>query len=232
MYELKTEKFSGPLETLLELIEGKKLEITELSLADVTADFLTYLEKIEETHPRLLADFVVVASKLLLIKSKALLPNLALTTEEEKDIKDLETQLRFYQNFKPAIVNLEKFWEGGRVSISRPLMAGRPVIFYPSANVNAENLLRVIGVIFEAINRFQIETQTIKSPLITLEEKIREIINLFESKATMLKFKELRREKPRAEIIVMFLALLHLIHERLLKADQSKQFADIIIKKS
>ena len=88
-YEVKQDKFSGPLEKLLELIEAKELEITLINLAQVTGDFLEYLKALDEKskHPSVLADFIVVASRLLLIKSKAILPSLALTEEEETDIK-------------------------------------------------------------------------------------------------------------------------------------------------
>ena len=72
-YEVKLDKFSGPLEKLLELIEEKQLEITLVNLAQVTGDFLEYLKNLDEDskHPSILADFVVIASRLLLIKSKA-----------------------------------------------------------------------------------------------------------------------------------------------------------------
>ena len=100
-YELKTEQFSGPIEKLWELIEEKKLEITELNLAEVTADFLNYLKTIEKVEPKLLADFVVIASRLLLIKSKALLPNLELTVEEEKLLIQI-VWLLSYDNRNPC----------------------------------------------------------------------------------------------------------------------------------
>ncbi len=242
-YEINTQKFSGPIETLLDLIERKKMEVTELNLAQVTADFLNYLKALAEAEkspdgegngatPRLLADFVVVASKLLLIKSKALLPNLEFTTEEEKEIKDLELQLRFYQNFKPAVMHLKELWESKSFSVSRPLLAGRPPIFYPSANISIDNLFKLMEAIYGELNELKFEAKTIKSPLITLEEKISEIIELFQSRATALKFHRLKEEKSRAEIVVMFLALLHLIHEKLVKAKQIKHFSDIIIEKS
>jgi len=125
MYQLATEKFSGPIEKLLELIEGKKLEITDLSLAEITADFLSYLQNLQTRintdkntdlngydGTRLIADFVVVASQLLLIKSKSLLPDLKLTGEEEEGIKDLEGRLEFYRNFKPAIAHIKKTCRG------------------------------------------------------------------------------------------------------------------------
>ena len=230
-YELRTEKFSGPLEKLLELIEEKRLEITELSLAAVTADFLKYLQGIEAAHPRILADFVVVASRLLLIKSKALLPNLELTSEEEKSIKDFEAQLRFYQSFKPALGHLKTLWDRKKFSAGRQFMAGRPIIFYPSANVTMKNLERAVAAIFDVLNRLATETGTIKSSLISLEEKIQEIINLFKKSKSLnaLKFKELKKEKSKAEIIVMFLALLHLLHEQLVRVEQKGKFSDMRI---
>lgn len=227
-YELKLEKFSGPIETLLDLIERKKLEITEFSLAEVTADFLNYLQKVEEAHPRLLADFVVVASRLLLIKSRALLPNLELTTEEEKDIKELEVQLKFYQNFKPAIAYLKRLWEANSFSASRPLMAGRMAVFYPTDNISLDNLLKSMSAIFQALEEMAVETKTIKTSLVSIEEKIQEIMDLV-SKAQNFQFKEINKDKPRSEIIIMFLALLQLINSQLIEAEQKKHFSDINI---
>jgi len=89
-YEVKLEQFTGPLNKLLELIEARKLEITALNLAEVTEDFINYIRSLEKgADPEILADFIVVASRLILIKSKTLLPSLELTEEEEGEIKDL-----------------------------------------------------------------------------------------------------------------------------------------------
>ncbi len=225
-YELKLERFSGPIEKLLELIEDKKMEITELNLAEVTADFLNHLKQIEKVEPRLLADFIVVASRLLLIKSKALLPTLPITEEEEKDIKDLEARLRFYQQFKPAINIVKKLAEQQRISISRPLFFGRPPLFYPPENLEIKDLHNAVKSIFETLEQFQKETQIVKSSLISLEEKIEEITKRI---GENLKFHELTKEKPREEIIVLFLALLHLLAKQLIKVEQKEKFSDIII---
>jgi segregation and condensation protein A len=228
MYELSLENFSGPIEKLLELIEEKKLKITELNLAEVTADFLNYLKQIEKVEPRLLADFVVVASRLLLIKSKALLPTLQITEEEEKDIKDLEARLRFYQQFKPAINLIKKMSEQSGISISRPLFFGRPAAFYPPKNLEIKDLHNAVKSIFETLEQFQKETKIVKLSLISLEEKIEEITKRI---GENLKFHELTKEKPREEIIVLFLALLHLLAKQLIKVEQKEKFSDIIIEK-
>lgn len=230
-YELRLEQFSGPLEKLLELIEERQMEITELSLAEITADFLQYLKNIEAVEPRLLADFVAVAAQLLLIKSKALLPGIKLTSEEEEKIKDLEGRLLFYKNFKPAISYLKQLSENKKVSISRPLFSGRPAFFYPSENIKIEELHKVIRTIFESLAEIP-EKQTIKSSLITLEEKIEEIMKRIKIISTSnLKFKELTAEKSRSEIIVMFLAVLHLLTNQLIRIEQKRGFEEIVIEK-
>ncbi len=239
-YELRLTQFSGPIEKLLEMIEEKKLEITELNLAEVTADFLQYVTRINADNnadkrgyvgvePRLLADFVVIAAKLLLIKSKALLPNFQLTEEEEKDIKDLENRLKIYRQFKPAIDHLKELSERNKISISQPLFSRRPIIFYPSENLKIDELHKAIKGIFDNFKQFQNETKIIRSSLITLEEKIEEIVNRLGIES--FKFEELTKEKPRSEIIVLFLALLHLLAKQSISVEQKEKFSDIIIEK-
>ncbi len=230
MYQLKLRQFAGPIEKLLELIEEKKLPIAELSLAEVTADFLNYIKAMEAVEPRILADFVVVASRLLLIKSKALLPNLELTEEEEDGIKDLEERLKRYQAFKPAIGLFKKLWERKGHSVSRPFLFGRPSIFYPPKDLNSETLREAVESVFEILKRLEPEVQTIESSMISLEEKIGEIVKCLES--GIRQFGALAKEKSRSEVIVLFLALLHLLRDQLIKAEQKQGFSDIIIEKS
>jgi len=230
-YELQLEQFSGPIEKLLALIEEKEMEITELSLAEITADFLQYLKNIEAVEPRLLADFVAIAAQLLLIKSRALLPDIKLTSEEEEKIKDLESRLLFYQKFKPAANYLKELSENKNISISRPLFFGRPPIFYPSENIKIENLRSAVGKIFESIQRLP-EQQTVKNSLISLEQKIEEIIDRLNVKSKgAVDFGSLAKNKPRSEIIVLFLALLHLLSGQLVSVRQGEKFSDIMIEK-
>src|SRR3989344_2344019 len=141
-YEVKLDKFSGPLEKLLELIEARELEITLINLGKVTGDFLDYLKSLSEEskHPSVLADFVVVASRLLLIKSKAILPSLELTEEEETDIKDLESRLKIYKEFKSAAIAMNALWDKNRHSYGRELFSNLPRVFYPSKNLTIQAL--------------------------------------------------------------------------------------------
>ena len=231
MYEYTTEKFSGPIEKLLELIEGKKLEITDLSLAEITADFLEYVKKIEAVEPRLLADFVAVAASLLLIKSKSLLPDLKLTTDEEESIKDLEGRLDFYRNFKPAMAHIKRLAQEKNIQISRPLFFCRPEVFYPSPEIKIENLMKSAEKVLEALREMP-EEQKIERSLITLEEKIEEIVTRLKvemEKATS--FGSLLKDKPRSEVVVLFLALLHLLAGQKISVQQGEGFSDIMIEK-
>ncbi len=172
-YELQVGEFKGPLDKLLELIETEKLDINTVSLAKVTDGFLRYLddlkraigiagtdggaalssphaEKLDQAFRadlRLLADFIAVASRLIFLKSKYLLPGLELTEEEEADIKDLESRLRIYQELKPAIRAINKLWRESHRSYSRPYLVGKGALgmgdhafFYPGANLDLENL--------------------------------------------------------------------------------------------
>jgi len=87
MKDIKLENFSGPLDLLLHLIEEKQMDITTVSLSSVTEQFLAYLQEIDERSPEELASFLVVATKLLLLKSQALLPFLQVEEEENHSRK-------------------------------------------------------------------------------------------------------------------------------------------------
>src|SRR3989344_8534040 len=97
---IKIEQFEGPLDLLLNLIEEQKLDITTVSLAKVTEQFLNYVKGLQEKDPTHLASFLVIAAKLLVIKSKALLPNLEIDMELEEEAADLTVQLLLYKKFK------------------------------------------------------------------------------------------------------------------------------------
>lgn len=232
-YELALEKFQGPLDKLLELIEGKKLEITEISLAKVTDDFLSYLEKVSEVSAALLADFLVVASRLVLIKSKSLLPEFPLTAEEEADIKDLERRLRIYKGLKAGERHIDKLWKKGFHSYSRPYfmhVSGIPPVFYPASNATRETMLEAMRLIHGTLQKFVLETETIESTIISLEEKMAEVSHrMHEVEQTTMN--ALSSTKSRSEMIAIFLAILHLAREQLVVLEQIGQFSDIIIKR-
>lgn len=231
MFELKTEQFCGPIEKLLELIEEKKMEITQLSLAQVTADFLNYVTTIEELAPGVLADFLVVASRLLLIKSKALLPNLVLEQEEEQEIRDLENRLKMYQEFKAARNYLKSLWQEQPLVFGREFMASSEKAFYPPKKLRIQDLEAAFGRLLNELQKFVYETKNLKVEVINLEEKMREFLKRIENIQTV-NFGKLVNASPRAEIITYFLVILHLIKDQLIDVSQDEQFSEIVIEKA
>lgn len=230
-YELKLEKFQGPLEKLLELIEERKLQVSEISLAEVTDDFLGYLETIKDIDFSMLADFISVASKLILLKSKSLLPDLELSQEEEEDIKDLEKRLALYQEFKSAKKHFEELWKSGKHSYARQYFGSMDSVkvFYPGTRITEKSLMSALGNIFETVKKLSEESETIREKIVSLEEKIKEVIaRVAEAGETSLG--KLSESKNRSEVIVIFLAILHLAREQLIRLEQSGNFSDIMIK--
>lgn len=237
MYQIRNEQFTGPIETLLEMIEARKLEITQVSLALVTDDFLKFVQEMNasgkernEDEIRFLSDFVAVASRLLVIKSKALLPSLELSTEDQEDIKDLEHRLKFYQQFKPAMLHMKALYESDAVSVARPLLLGRPTIFYPSPEITPSALHTAMTTLFETLKQASLELKKVENTVIKLEEKIEEVL----AKVTsgIRSFGSMISEKSKREVVVLFLALLHLLRDQHIRVEQHDRFSDITIKKS
>lgn len=233
-YEVKLEKFTGPLNKLLQLIEEKHLEITQINLAEVTADFLRYVKGLgEKAAPGILADFLVVAAKLVLIKSKVLLPMLELSQDEEEEIHDLEARLRIYREFKESSEHIRKLWEKNKIAYIRPLFLslGDQTIFYPPKTLKLSALARAINDLAAALQSLLPESQTIKKAVVTIEQKIEELLNRFKE-AGSHSFRTMAQQKSRSEAIVLFLAILHLLKDRIIQVEQGEHFSDILIQKT
>ena len=254
-YKVSLEKFSGPLDVLLSLIEEKKLAISEISLNAVTDQFLEYLKKIEESsstsdagpmsdikvspmsdiqsaeYQRMLADFLVVASRLILIKSRSLLPNLVLSDEEEEDIKELEERLKLYQQIRAAGKELGRWAKDRPPYFSREYYCDLPAVFYPPKNVSVAQVSAAYEVFLKTLPQLEkLEEQSL-ARVVTIEEKIKELTERI-GEAVEASFSEISGSvKEKIDIILAFLAMLMLMRSRILVASQDKLFGEIKIKK-
>ena len=226
-YEFQNATFRGPLEKLLQLIEEKELEITRFNLAEVTADFITYLGKLENrAHHRELADFVVVAARLILIKSHALLPHLQLSEEEERDMAEFEARLRLYKELRSGERAIDRLW-GKYVSYGRPFLLNAPKGFYLTQVVNPRELYEHIQLIADGLMDLQkMEEGEVK--MVSLEDKIKELFSWISGRVKT-NFSDLSRGKEKTEIVVMFLALLHLFRDFDVNIEQDELFSEIKI---
>lgn len=227
MYKVKLEKFEGPLELLLELIEKEKLNITELSLAAVADQYLEYIRLNENIHLENLADFLGVASKLILIKSRSLLPMIKMSQEEEEEILDLSRQLEEYKKFKEAAVKLGELANKRQVIYCRESYAGIDSIFYPPEGINAYDLKKYFVFVLDEIPVVEVLQEEVVNEVVTLEERINEL-----EKSLRLRMKSSFSElvagsTEKIEVIVSFLAMLEMVKQRIIEVEQSELFEDI-----
>jgi len=230
VYQVKTEKIEGPMELLLELIEKEKLSITELNLAHVADQYLEHIKSNENIHLDNLADFLSVASKLILIKSRALLPFLEFTDEEEEEIKDLAKQLEEYKKFKEASIKIGKIAELQRICHSREGFSGVKSVFYPPENINGFDLKKYFQLILNEIPVIEKLEKEIVAEVVTLEEKINDLQNTLRQRVES-SFQELvSSASEKVDVIVSFLAVLEMVKQRIIHAEQNELFQDIKLK--
>lgn len=226
--DFKLDKFSGPLDVLLNLIEEKRMSVSELALSEVTEQFLDHLSKLEDKRPEDLADFLVVATRLLFIKSRELLPQLG---GEEEEGPSLADQLRLYQAFIEASRKLNHRWNGPRRSVFRVEPLRRPAEFIPPKNFSAENLRLSLEKLIKRMTPPAPLPQTQIDKTVSIKEKIEEIRRLLTRKRGASFFAILRGSRSRTELIVSFLALLELVKQEGVLLRQGGSFEDITMEK-
>jgi segregation and condensation protein A len=232
-YTIKTSAFEGPLGLLLELIEKRKLFINDLSLATVTEDYLNYMNKLGGLSPAHISSFVFVASTLILIKSKSLLPNLALTAEEEGDIKNLEERLRLYEIFS-RLSNHVKSSFGKRVIFPLEERKNEVLVFLPDERITRENMMAfaksVLGSMPKKTSLPEVEVKKV----INIEEMIDKLTERIQS-SMKINFRDFtgtaKTKEEKVFVIVGFLAMLELVRNGILNAIQETHGGDIIIGK-
>lgn len=237
LYVVRSGTFEGPLEHLLTLVESRKLFINEISLAQVTNDYLAYVRKLPEYHLNDITGFIVVAATLILIKSRSLLPNLELTSEEEKTIVDLELRLRLYQQTKEAAQKIKESY-GTRYIAPGVTRVYDSVVFSPDLRITTEYISNLIHELLEKTKPEKKLPEVAIKKMITIDEMISNLSERI-AHAMTLSFKDFTaqsnstssdREK-KVYTIVSFLALLELVREGIVDVLQDDQFTDMTISK-
>jgi len=230
MYNIKIKQFAGPLELLVELIDKEELNITRISLAQIADQYLEYLEKNKNIDLAKLADFLTVASKLILIKSKSLLPLLVLSDNEEEEIMDLEQQIIEYKKFKDISLKIKKLMKAEKYSVSRESFFELKPVFSPPSDIGTINLLNTYEEILSEIPIVEgIKEEKVKE-VISLKKKIDSLREFLRGKVET-SFGELVKEsKDKVEVIVSFLAMLEMVKQRIVIVEQKEMFYDIKLK--
>ncbi|MBU4375381.1 segregation/condensation protein A [Patescibacteria group bacterium] len=235
MIDIKIEKFQGPLNLLLQLIEKEEMDIAEVSLAKIADQYIEYIKITDKISPDDMADFLVVAARLLLIKSKALLPYLC-AGEEEEEIKELENQLKMYKEFLEAakgvdfLLGKKKFMFGRE--FNRKLILNNLNFFSPPKKLTAENMANVFKELIGGIRPLEKIKEEKLEHKISIEDKILSIRQMLINKIKFNFNRILQHAKSKTEIIVSFLAMLELIKQKDVIVTQEALFGDMEIMKN
>ena len=234
MLNIKLEKFDGPLSLLLRLIEKEEMDITQVSIAQVADQFVEYLRKTEEINPELMADFLVVASKLLLIKTKALLPYLY-SEEDEDDVEDFELQLKMYKEFILASKKIEKILGAKKFmfarEFNRKVVLNNVNFFAPPKKLVKDDLQNLFTEIIGRLRPVEKLEEKILDKKISIDDKILSIQNILMERIKFSFNKILKEAKDKTEIVVSFLAVLELMRQREVTLSQDGLFTEILIQR-
>jgi segregation and condensation protein A len=225
-------QFNGPLDLLLQLIEQQQMDITQISIAAVTEQFLQHIKTLEKVEPTSLADYLSVAAKLLVIKSKAILPTLQLDKEEEEIAIDLEQKLLLYKKFKEASKYLKTLDNKRKQSFTRETTFDEKITFYPDPEITPDRFKESILGTLHALEEINNLPKATVKEAISIQDKIASLQDLLTDKIQTKMSDLIATAKDKTEVIVTFLALLELIKQRILIVDQEQIFSEIIIKKN
>ena len=227
-YKVSTAVYEGPLNLLLQLIERAELDITRLALAQVTDQYLAHLRSLQERAAEDVSAFLVIAAKLLQIKSEALLPRPpAREIGEEDPAEALARQLLAYKRYKEIAKTLEAREAAGLRSYLRLAPPPKVQGVLDLSEFTLNDLLNAARSAFiHTDNRPELKT-VVAAPRITIRDRIRHIVTEIKS-GQRTSFRRLLSEKrTRLETVVTFLAMLELIKRRFLLARQEALFGDI-----
>lgn len=229
-YTVTTPIYEGPLDLLLQLIERAELDITKLALAQVTDQYLEYLHSLEEYAPAEVSAFLVIAARLLQIKSNALLPHPPVYDELEEDPGEaLAQQLRNYKRYKEIAGMLAQRGEQGFRTYLRIFSPLQLVTWIDFGDLDLTQFVMAAQIVFIRDEFRTTLNNVVPAPKMTIREKINLIRAILsnQEKATFQVL--LNRTHSRVDVVVTFLAVLELAKRHILRVTQQVLFGEIIL---
>lgn len=230
-YQVELDFFRGPLYLLLQLIERAELDITAISLAQVTDQFLEHIRKLQDMNLQPLSDFILIASRLIYIKSRAILPGKPANVEEKEEDEGeaLARQIREYKLFRDRATYL-----------SQLLSQKRQMFVRTAANPTASRRLDLDGIdkwslreAMRAVERGEkpeiSEVRIVTPPPVTIRQQIGKLKRILRRVKRFNFSRFLRQARSKTEIVVSFLAVLEMIRRREIEAEQKRPFGEILL---
>lgn len=225
--ELKLEKFEGPLDLLLQLVDQEKLIITEIALSKVTEQFFSYLDKLEKNRPEELADFLIIAARLIYLKSRSLLQYAY--PEEEDNGPGLADQLKLYKQYVEAGKTVNSLWEANKIAYGRIEPPVKNKEFVLPANATTDNLHNSMVFLLNRLKPLEPLPKVSIDHSISIKQKIDAIRNLLKN-GKEFSFKNLLSSaQNKTEVVVSFLAILELVKQQSVRFRQVNAFEDLLV---
>lgn len=232
-FTVKLDRYEGPYTKLLELIEQRKLSITEISLVSVADDYIAYIKSLEQKNLVDISQFIVVASTLILMKAKSLLPGISYTEEEEKQVHDLEAKLELYAMLTKACTLIKGVY-GKTVLYGKERSKNRgAVVFVPDKRVDTAMLQSIALLTLATFIQPKVLVKVAVEQALRIENVIEGLLKRVSS-AGNISLRGLASSAGTAEeqkklLIVNFIALLELLRSGGVRAEQNVDGGDIEI---
>ncbi len=225
-FKIAVGEFEGPIDLLLQLIEKRKMHISDVALADVAESFIGHMQNSQTAISKAqMADFIYVASTLMLIKSIALLPTIETTPEEKASIEELEKRLAEFQKIKELSRHIgDRF---GKQIMFAPERRATKVVFTPTSEITPANFVQSIKDILSRINIKEVVPQVVVKKVISLSEVMSDLTTRVQS-ALRMSFKQfVGNQEEKVNVIVSFLGMLELVKQGMIDVTQERHFEDI-----
>jgi segregation and condensation protein A len=235
-HTIKTEKFEGPIAKLYEMIEERKLSVSEFSLVNITEDFINYVRSLEGVDKEEVTHFISIAAILILLKSKTLIPELDLSEEENRDIQILENQLAAFTILKDRVKIIKDIWSKKILLNAKINYTANSKIFVPSPAMDLNYFHTYINQRLEEIVPKQEEKKEVKvHRTLKIEDALSHVRTIIK-RIKSLSFKNLGtggderlKENNKRNIVILFLAVLELVKIGEIEVVQTENFSDILV---
>jgi segregation and condensation protein A len=230
-FTVKLDRFEGPYTKLLDLIDEKKLSITEISLVSVADDYIAYIRNLDQTNLVDISQFIVVASTLMLMKAKSLLPGVVYTEEEEKQVHDLERKLELYALLTSAVGKIRSVHMKQRLFSRDRISYKGGAVFVPDSRVTKEMLQSIASLTLASF----VTPKTLVKVAVEAALRIENVIESMLNRVRTMQSVSLQSladgaktiEERKKLLIVNFIALLELVRSGAIQAEQAAEGGDI-----
>ncbi len=226
--EVFLEAFEGPLDLLLYLIKRQNLEVLDIPIAEITRQYMEYVEMMKELNLELAADYLVMAAMLAEIKSRMLLPRPVEVDDEDDPRAELVRRLQEYERFKQAAEDIDELPRLNRDVFQASAKTPDLKLIKPEPEVDLRELITAFREVLTRAEMFTSHQVTMES--LSVRERMSEILDRVPADRFMPFSSLFTPEEGRLGVVVTFLAILELVKESLLELIQTDPFEPVHVK--